>query len=130
MDKLEKLAKEIITEARSRGLVPQNIKDSYISGKYSLMIEQNIYKNVPKNEISVYSFDTGEYKEAVFRTEKMWLKMKQRYELCSECGRKIYYETDEYEQDDCYEIEKNEYICEDCIIDYVKGKYFKKLEEE
>lgn len=70
MDKLEKLAKEIITEARSRGLVPKNIKDSYVSGKYSLMIEQNMYKGVPKNEISVYSFDTGEYKEAVFRTER------------------------------------------------------------
>lgn len=56
--------------------------------------------------------------------------MKQRYELCSECGKKIYYETDEYEQDACYEIEDREYICDDCIIDYVKGKYFKKLEEE
>ena len=57
-------------------------------------------------------------------------KMKQRYELCSECGKKIYYETDEYEQDACYEIEDREYICDDCIIDYVKVKYFKKLEEE
>ena len=71
MDKLAKLAKEIIEEARSRGLVPKNIKDSYISGKYSIMIEQNKYKDVSENEISVYSFDTGEYKEAVFRTEKM-----------------------------------------------------------
>ena len=55
--------------------------------------------------------------------------MKQRYELCSECGRKIYYETDEYEQDDCYEIEKSEYICEDCISNYVKKHYYVKLKE-
>lgn len=44
---------------------------------------------------------------------------------CQKCGTKLYYETDIYEQYDCYYY-RDKFYCEDCIADIVKkDTYFK-----
>ena len=45
---------------------------------------------------------------------------------CDICGAQIYMENDLYEQDDAYEIDGLT-ICEECIGDYIKGNYYKRL---
>lgn len=51
-----------------------------------------------------------------------------KYEKCSCCGMRLYYETDLYEQDECYKIEDN-ILCEDCLTDFIKERYFMRLKE-
>lgn len=44
------------------------------------------------------------------------------HETCEVCGSPIYYEDDFYEQDEAYYIDE-QYLCEDCIWDYMKNNY-------
>lgn len=47
-------------------------------------------------------------------------------EHCDICGREIQYEDERYEQDDAYEIDGYT-VCEDCIADYMRQHYYKRL---
>lgn len=48
-------------------------------------------------------------------------------EYCAVCEKPLYGESYLYDQDDCYEIEKGEVVCEDCISKYVLTNYRKIL---
>ena len=48
---------------------------------------------------------------------------------CAECGTEIYYGDATHDQDDAYEID-GVLVCGDCVGDYTKSMFFKKLEEE
>ena len=45
---------------------------------------------------------------------------------CDICGRELYPETEQYEQDECYEVD-GYLICERCIMPYMRQKYRKEL---
>lgn len=64
--------------------------------------------------------------------ERPWLlyerEEEQKHVICDCCGQPIYYGNYKYEQDNCYQIEDT-IICENCIKDYIKNKFFLKLEE-
>ena len=53
-----------------------------------------------------------------------------KYIRCCVCDNPIYYEDSSRYQDDAYEIESGEIVCEDCVGDYVKKNYFKELKED
>lgn len=53
-----------------------------------------------------------------------------RYVRCAVCDEPIYYEDAEREQDDAYEIEDGEIVCEDCVPSYVRKNYYKVLKED
>lgn len=44
------------------------------------------------------------------------------YIICDECGGKIHKETEEYEQDDCYEIDGYR-LCADCVMRYLRREH-------
>jgi hypothetical protein len=44
------------------------------------------------------------------------------YIICDGCGGKIHKETDEYEQDDCYEIDGYR-LCADCVMRYLRREH-------
>lgn len=48
------------------------------------------------------------------------------YILCDECGGKIHKETEEYEQDDCYEIDGYR-LCGNCVMPYLRREHKVKL---
>ena len=48
------------------------------------------------------------------------------YILCDECGGKIHKETEEYEQDDCYEIDGYRF-CEKCVMKYIRKNHYVSL---
>lgn len=50
------------------------------------------------------------------------------YILCDECKRKIYKETERYEQDECYEIDGYR-MCADCVMPYLRKHHRVKLED-
>lgn len=51
------------------------------------------------------------------------------YIICDECGGKIHKETDEYEQDDCYEID-GQRLCGNCVMKYIRKNHYVKLKED
>lgn len=65
--------------------------------------------------------------------ERPWLlyedeEVTRKHVICACCGQAIYYGNYRYEQDACYQVEDS-IICEDCIQDYVKDKFFLRMEE-
>ena len=48
------------------------------------------------------------------------------YILCDECGGRIHKETEEYEQDDCYEIDGYR-LCGNCVMPYLRREHKVKL---
>ena len=58
--------------------------------------------------------------------ERRQVERRPPYIKCDICGDEIYIENDSYEQDDAYEIDGYT-ICGDCILDYIKNNYYKRL---
>lgn len=55
--------------------------------------------------------------------------MKQPYIRCDECRGRIYKETEQYEQDDCYEIDGYR-LCGNCVMKYIRKNHYVKLKED
>lgn len=47
---------------------------------------------------------------------------------CDICGRELQAETDQYEQDECYEVD-GYIICDRCLVPYMRRNYRKELKE-
>ena len=50
------------------------------------------------------------------------------YIICDECGGKIHKETEEYEQDDCYEIDGYR-LCGNCVMPYLRREHKVRLHD-
>lgn len=48
---------------------------------------------------------------------------------CDCCKNPIYYENEEYEQDPCYQLDDGTTLCEECLDDYIKDRFYLSLQE-
>ena len=55
--------------------------------------------------------------------------LEEPYIICDECGGRIHKETEEYEQDDCYEIDGYR-LCGNCVMKYIRKNHYVKLKED
>ena len=54
--------------------------------------------------------------------------VKEPYILCDECGGRIHKETEEYEQDDSYEIDGYR-LCRNCVMPYLRKEHKVRLHD-